>query len=92
VVIDLGDPPCLSLPLYSSGYDTTHPPYTPRHNSKVERSYRKDNEDFYAFQRFYSFEDFKAQFAVRERAYNNFPIRPLAWRAPKQVLFAFHNV
>lgn len=67
-------------------------PYTPRHNGKVERSHRKDNEEFYASHRFYSFEDFKAQLAVRERAYNNFPMRPLSWNSPKQVLFAFHNV
>ena len=69
-----------------------HRPYTPRHNGKVERSHRKDNEEFYASHRFYSFEDFKAQLAVRERAYNNFPMRPLSWRSPKQVLFAFPNV
>ena len=67
-------------------------PYTPRHNGKVERSHRKDNEEFYASHRFFSFEDFKAQLAVRERAYNNFPMRPLSWRSPKQVLFAFSNV
>ncbi len=29
-------------------------PYTPRHNGKVERSHRKDNEEFYASHRFYS--------------------------------------
>lgn len=34
-------------------------PYTPRHNGKVERSHRKDNEYFYATHTFYSFEDFK---------------------------------
>lgn len=34
-------------------------PYTPRHNGKVERSHRKDNEAFYATHTFYSFEDFK---------------------------------
>ncbi len=67
-------------------------PYTPRHNGKVERSHRKDNEEFYASHRFFSFEDFKAQLAVRERAYNNFPIRPLNWRSPKQVLFAFPSL
>ena len=67
-------------------------PYTPRHNGKVERSHRKDNEEFYASHRFYSFDDFKAQLAVRERAYNNFPMRPLSWRSPKQVLFAFLNL
>lgn len=64
-------------------------PYTPRHNGKVERSHRKDNEEFYASHRFYSFDDFKAQLAVRERAYNHFPIRPLNWRSPKQVLSSF---
>ena len=67
-------------------------PYTPRHNGKVERSHRKDNEEFYASHRFYSFEDFSRQLAVRERAYNNFPMRPLNWRSPKQVLSAFPNV
>ena len=30
-------------------------PYTPRHNGKVERSHRKDNEYFYATHKFYSF-------------------------------------
>lgn len=34
-------------------------PFTPRHNGKVERSHRKDNENFYAVHTFYSFEDFK---------------------------------
>jgi transposase InsO family protein len=67
-------------------------PYTPRHNGKVERSHRKDNEEFYASHRFYCFVDFKAQLAVWERAYNNFPIRPLSWRSPMQVLFPFPDV
>lgn len=64
-------------------------PYTPRHNGKVERSHRKDNEEFYASHRFYSFDDFKKQLAVRQRQYNYFPIRPLNWRSPKYVLFSF---
>ena len=67
-------------------------PYTPRHNGKVERSHRKDNEEFYASHKFYSFDDFKKQLAVRQRQYNNFPMRPLNWRSPKHVLFAFPNV
>ena len=67
-------------------------PYTPRHNGKVERSHRKDNEEFYALHSFYSFDDFKKQLAVRERAYNNFPMRPLNWRSPKQVLDSFSSV
>lgn len=67
-------------------------PYTPRHNGKVERSHRKDNEEFYASHKFFSFEDFKKQLAVRERAYNHFPMRPLNWRSPAQVLSSFPNV
>lgn len=67
-------------------------PYTPRHNGKVERSHRKDNEEFYASHRFYSFDDFKKQLAVRQRQYNYFPIRPLNWRSPKHVLFSFPNL
>ena len=39
-----------------------------------------------------SFEDFKKQLAIRERAYNNFPMRPLNWKSPKQVLTSFPNV
>lgn len=61
-------------------------PFTPRHNGKVERSHRKDNEEFYASHRFYSFGDFQKQLAIRQRQYNNFPMRPLNWQSPKHVL------
>lgn len=62
-------------------------PFTPRHNGKVERSHRKDNERFYATHRFYSFEDFSRQLKVyNRRDYNNFPMRPLGWKSPNQVL------
>jgi transposase InsO family protein len=64
-------------------------PYTPRHNGKVERSHRKDNEYFYATHRFYSFEDFKKQLAVHSRKYNNFPMRPLNWLSPNDYISAF---
>ena len=67
-------------------------PFTPRHNGKVERSHRKDNEEFYSSHSFYSFEDFKKQLAVRQRYYNDFPMRPLNWLSPKQVLLAFSHV
>ena len=67
-------------------------PYTPRHNGKVERSHRKDNEYFYASHRFFSFSDYRHQLAVWNRVYNNFPMRPLGWQSPKQVLSAFPNV
>ena len=64
-------------------------PYTPRHNGKVERSHRKDNEYFYASHKFYSFEDFKKQLAVWEHKYNTFPMRPLNWKSPNDVLLSF---
>ena len=64
-------------------------PFTSRHNGKVERSHRKDNEEFYASHKFYSFEDFKKQLAVRQRQYNIFPMRPLNWLSPKQFRLAF---
>lgn len=64
-------------------------PYTPRHNGKVERSHRKDNEYFYAVHRFYSFEDFKSQLKVHNRNYNHFPMRPLGWKSPRDTLYDF---
>ena len=64
-------------------------PYTPRHNGKVERSHRKDNEYFYATHKFYSFEDFKNQLAVHSRKYNKFPMRPLNWKSPADYINAF---
>ncbi len=67
-------------------------PFTPRHNGKVERSHRKDNEEFYAKHCFYCFADFAKQLAVRQRQYNNFPMRPLNWMSPKAVLFSFPNL
>ena len=67
-------------------------PYTPRHNGKVERSHRKDNEEFYACHKFYCFADFEKQLAVRQHQYNSFPMRPLNWKSPKHILFSFPNV
>ena len=66
-------------------------PYTPRHNGKVERSHRKDNEYFYAIHKFYSFDDFKKQLAVHSRKYNDFPMRPLNWKSPAEYIKAFLN-
>ena len=65
-------------------------PFTPRHNGKVERSHRKDNERFYATHTFYSFEDFSRQLKVyNHRDYNQFPMRPLGWKSPQTVLKEF---
>lgn len=48
-------------------------PRTPRHNGKVERSHRNDNERFYRYLRFYSFEDLQAQMSVYLKRSNNIP-------------------
>lgn len=65
-------------------------PFTPRHNGKVERSHRKDNERFYATHTFYSFNDFSKQLNIyNRRDYNNFPMRPLGWKSPRTTLINF---
>jgi transposase InsO family protein len=65
-------------------------PYTPRHNGKVERSHRKDNERFYAGRTFSSFGDFrKSLHEYNHLDYNNFPMRPLGWKTPQEVLDSF---
>ena len=65
-------------------------PFTPRHNGKVERSHRKDNERFYATHKFYSFEDFSKQLQqYNYRDYNRFPMCPLGWKSPQTVLDDF---
>ena len=66
-------------------------PFTPRHNGKVERSHRKDNEYFYATHKFYSFDDFAKQLKVHNYNYNKFPMRPLKWKAPADYINAFLN-
>ncbi len=64
-------------------------PYTPKHNGKVERSHRKDNERFYATHRFYSLEDANKQLKGYLKEYNNFPMQPLNWHTPNEVLYDF---
>ena len=65
-------------------------PFAPGHNGKVERSPRKDNKRFYATHTFYSFEDFSRQLKVyNRRDYNHFPMRPLGWKTPHEVLQSY---
>ena len=64
-------------------------PRTPRHNGKVERSHRKDQERFYHNRVFVSFEDFKEKLRHWMREYNNFPMRPLNWMSPNEKLAKF---
>lgn len=65
-------------------------PFTSRHNGKIERSHRKDNERFYASHTFYSFEDFSKQLKTyNHKDYNQFPMRPLGWKSPQTILKEF---
>ena len=48
-------------------------PRTPRHNGKVERSHRNDNERFYRYLHYYSFDDLQTQMSVYLRRSNNIP-------------------
>ena len=59
-------------------------PYTPRHKVKMERSHREDQKRFYSCHCFYSLDDLAKQLAVHNRLSNNFPMRPLAWRSPRE--------
>lgn len=61
-------------------------PYTPKHNGKVERSHRKDNERFYRNRRFYSLGDTRSQLKLYLKEYNNFPMAPLEWKSPNEFL------
>ena len=61
-------------------------PGTPRHNGKVERSHRKDQERFYYKKTFYSFEDLVSRSKYWIKEYNNFPMRPLKWKSPKEMI------
>lgn len=57
-------------------------PRTPRHNGKVERSHRNDQERFYNWLRFYSYEDLLAQMKRYLARSNDIPMRVLGWLSP----------
>ena len=57
-------------------------PRTPRHNGKVERSHRNDNERFYRKLRYYSFDDLQLQMKAYLKRSNNIPISTLGWLTP----------
>ena len=59
-------------------------PRTPRHNGKVERSHRNDNERFYRFLKFYDFEDLIKQMKAYLKRSNNIGMTPLNYKTPIQ--------
>lgn len=63
-------------------YHHTIRPRTPRHNGKVERSHRNDNERFYNFLKFYSLEDLRYQGKLYLKRSNNIPMAVLGFKTP----------
>ncbi len=59
---------------------------TPRHNGKVERQHRTDEERFYSQMRMYSLADGRQQLAVYQRKSNDYIMTCLGMRSPNQVL------
>lgn len=59
-------------------------PRTPWHNGKVERSHRNDQERFYNFLSFYSFDDLKLQMYRYMRRSNDIPMAVLGWLSPRE--------
>lgn len=57
-------------------------PRTPRHNGKVERSHRNDQERFYNFLKFYSYQDLLLQMKRYLRRSNRIPMQVLGWKSP----------
>ena len=57
-------------------------PRTPRHNGKVERSHRNDQNRFYNYLKFYSYEDLKIQMKAYLKRSNNIPMQVLGWISP----------
>ena len=59
-------------------------PKTPWHNGKVERSHRNDQERFYNYLKFYSYEDLQIQMKQYFQRANHIPMAVLNWKSPLQ--------
>ena len=59
---------------------------TPRHNGKVERQHRIDEERFYSNMRMYSLEDDLKQLAVYQQKSNDYMKQCLGMKTPNQIL------
>lgn len=60
-------------------------PRTPRHNGKVERSHRNDQQRFYSYLRFYSYDDLLLQMKSYLKRSNNIPMQSLKWLSPLEM-------
>ena len=60
-------------------------PRTPRHNGKVERSHRNDQQRFYSYLQFYSYNDLLIQMKAYLKRSNNIPMQSLNWLTPLEM-------
>ena len=67
-------------------------PRTPRHNGKVERSHRNDQERFYNFLKFYSYDDLKIQMKRYLNRSNRIPMQVLGWKTPLEKRFELESI
>ena len=65
---------------------------TPRHNGKVERLHRTDEERFYSKLRMYSLADGRKQMAVYQAKSVHYIMIPLGFRSPAEVLAMYQGV
>ena len=65
---------------------------TPRHNGKVERQNRQDEERFYRYMKMYSLEDGRKQLAVYQKKSNNYIKTCLNFQSPNQVVEKYLGV
>lgn len=66
-------------------------PKTPWHNGKVERSHRNDQERFYNYLSFYSYEDLLVQMKRYLHRSNSIPMAVLGWKSPNQKQFEIES-
>ncbi len=65
---------------------------TPRHNGKVERQHRLDEQRFYMGMRMYSLEDGRRQLAVYQKKSNTYIKTCLDMKSPNQVVEMYQGV
>ena len=66
-------------------------PRTPRHNGKVERSHRNDQQRFYSYLKFYSYDDLLKQMKSYLKRSNNIPMQSLNWLTPLETRHALEH-
>jgi len=64
---------------------------TPRHNGKVERSHRSDQERFYNGSRFFSLHYIQQEIKRYLRTSNNLPLSAHHWKSASQTLLSYQH-